>query len=346
MNNEIKLDANGLCVSYDPAMAEAIRTRIKLPAHLGFRNDAEESIFFARQLEHIKTQVWEVLYPQMKARDLVPVSTVADPADEYITYDQYDKMGMARVVRDYAKDFARIDVSGKQFTANVVSIGDGFGYSVQELRASRKTGKPLDQKRAAAAQEAQRRLENFLVWYGNPQDNQYGVLSHPNIGSVTLPDDGAGSSTLFSDKTPLQILRDLNTIANNAFVVTHGIESSDTMLVSPAIWTLISTTPISNLATKTILQFFLENSPTIKKVDWLFELELYNPTYPGTQAGSHDSILAFRRDPMKLTMEVTQDFEMFPPQEQGMEFVVPCHSRYGGVLIYKPLSITRADDCL
>lgn len=342
---EIKLDENGLCVSYDPAMAEAVR-RIRFPEHLGFRNDADESIFFARQLEHIKTQVWEVSYPAMKARDLVPVSTVADPADEYITYDQYDKMGMARVVRDYAKDFARIDVSGKQYTSKVVSLGDGFGYSVQELRASRKTGKPLDQKRAAAAQEAQRRVENFLVWFGNPADGQYGVLSHPNIGTVTIPSDGAGSSQSFSDKTPLQILRDLNLIANHAFVVSKGIEQSDTLLVSLDIYTLISTTPISNLATKTILQFFQENNPFITKVDWLNELTLYNPTYPGTQAGSADSILAYKRDPMKLTMEIPQDFEMFPPQESGMEFVVPCHSRYGGAVIYKPLSVTRADNCL
>ena len=117
-------------LNYDPEMLRVIQ---KNSVHL----DAEESIFFARQLEHIKTQVWEVLYPLMKARDLIPVSTVADPADEYITYDQYDKMGLARVVRDYAKDFSRIDVSGKQYTAKVVSIGDGFG-----LQRAGTSGKP------------------------------------------------------------------------------------------------------------------------------------------------------------------------------------------------------------
>ena len=319
---------------HDPAILAAIR---KNSVHL----DADESIFFARQLEHIKTTVFEVAYPLMKARDLIPISTEADPADEWITYDMYDKMGLARVVRDYAKDFSRIDVSGKQFFAKVVSLGDGFGYSVQELRASRKTGKPLDQKRAAAAQEAARRLENWLAWFGNAEDDQQGLLNHSNINIVSVTTDGSGSSGLWSKKTPQQILRDLNQIAWNAFIQTKGIEMSDTILVSPAIWALLTTTMVSTLATKTILQFFRESNPQIKSVEWLNELSLY-PL--GT--GSYDSVFAYTRDPMKVTLEIPQDFEMFPPQEEGMEFKVPCHSRFGGVLMPKPMSASRADNIL
>jgi hypothetical protein len=31
-------------------------------------------------------------------------------------------------------------------------------------------------------------------------------------------------------------------------------------------------------------------------------------------------------------------FEQLPVQEKGLEYVVNCHSRIGGVLIYYPLS--------
>jgi len=31
-------------------------------------------------------------------------------------------------------------------------------------------------------------------------------------------------------------------------------------------------------------------------------------------------------------------FEQLPVQERGLEYVVPCHSRIGGVIIYYPLS--------
>ena len=167
-----------------------------------------------------------------------------------------------------------------------------LGYSVQELRASRKTGKPLDQKRAAAAQEAARRLENWFAWLGNADDNQYGILTDPNVNRVTIASDGAGASKLFSTKTPQQILRDLNQVAWAAFILTMGIEMSETVSVSPAIAALISTTMVSNLATKTILQLLQECNPQIKTVDWLNELTSFS--------GGYNAMFAYHRDPMKV----------------------------------------------
>ena len=32
-------------------------------------------------------------------------------------------------------------------------------------------------------------------------------------------------------------------------------------------------------------------------------------------------------------------FTQYPPQERGLEFVVPCESRYGGIITYYPLSL-------
>ena len=49
--------------------------------------------------------------------------------------------------------------------------------------------------------------------------------------------------------------------------------------------------------------------------------------------------MADRRDPMALTLEIPQDFEQFEEQMRNLEYVVPCHSRCGGVLIYYPLSV-------
>ena len=50
-------------------------------------------------------------------------------------------------------------------------------------------------------------------------------------------------------------------------------------------------------------------------------------------------MIAYRRDPDAFTLEIPQMFEQLPVQERGLEFVVPCHSRIGGVIIYYPLSM-------
>ena len=53
-------------------------------------------------------------------------------------------------------DLPRADVKGKPTTAYVKSVGDSYGYSVQEMRASRLAGKSLDVRKAEAARYAER----------------------------------------------------------------------------------------------------------------------------------------------------------------------------------------------
>src|ERR1019366_1425529 len=89
------------------------------PAHFGPSSgvtgavlDSNESTSFLRQLEYIKTQVQEVEYENLKARLVIPVSHEADPGAEYITWRQFDKTGIARLIRDYSDDLPRVDVLG------------------------------------------------------------------------------------------------------------------------------------------------------------------------------------------------------------------------------------------
>ena len=112
--------------------------------------------------------------------------------------------------------------------------------------------------------------------------------------------------------------------------------SPDTLLLPLEHFHLAATTKLATPSDKTALMYFLETSPYVKSVEWLEELN-------GAGSGSTDVIMAYKRDPRKLTLEVPQDFEQLPPQERGLEFVVPCHQRCGGVIVYKPLSIAKGE---
>lgn len=297
--------------------------------------DADESVFFLRQLEHIQTKLLEIEYPEYKARAILPIDTEADPADERITYRMYDKVGSAKLIRDYSRDLPRVDVLGKEYTAIVQSLGDSFGYSIQELRAARKTGYPLEARKANAAKEAALREENRLALFGDSDAGLVGFLAHPNATQLLVPADGTGGSTLWKDKTPEQVLRDLNNVTTLAVDLTNGVEIPDTLLLPIAAYTLVSTKKLG-IESETILSFFLKASPYVKNVETLVELK-------GAGNGGTNRAVCYKRDPMKLAMQIPQDFEMFPPQEKGLEFEVPCHSRFGGVIVYKPLSIVYAD---
>lgn len=299
--------------------------------------DAQETIFFERELEKVKAKTYDKKYPELKIRKLVPVNSDVDPGAETITYYQYDQVGMAKIVESYAKDFPRVDVRKKKFTSPVESLGDSYGYSIQDIRKARMAGIPLEQRKANTARKAMMQAEDQIGAFGDADSGLGGLFNNANTPEYTLPADGTGASKKFKDKTPAQILRDLNGMVNSVVDLTNGVEFVDTLLLPVAVYTLVSSTPRSDNSDTTILQYFMRNNPFIQNVDHYHKLK-------GAGAGATDRAFAYRRDPDVLTLEIPQDFEQFPPQEEGMEFVIYCHERFGGVIIYYPLATVFADD--
>jgi len=298
--------------------------------------DANESVFFLRELDFVKSKSYDVQYPELKARTLIPVSFEAGAGAETITYEQYDQVGMAKIVSSYADDLPRADIKGKEFTARVRSLADSYGYNIQEVRAAKMAGKPLEQRKSNAAKRAMMQKEDSIAALGDADHGLIGFVNHPNISSTTLPNDGTGASTLWANKTPAQIIRDLNKVANFIVENTKEVELPNTLLLPVEKYNYIASTPIGDNADKTILKFFLDNSPYIKEVIPWNKLK-------AAGAGGLDRMIAYDKNPEKLTLEIPQDFEQLDVEQRGLEFLVPCHSRCGGVIIYYPLSVAYAD---
>jgi hypothetical protein len=300
--------------------------------------DSNESMFLQRQLDYIKSQTYDIKYAELKARKLIPVSSEADPGAEKIFYRQYDQSGLAKIVANYGDDLPRADVSGKEFSANVKTLGDSYGYNVIEMRNAAYGNVPLEQRRSNAARRAIAQLENSIAFFGDTASGLLGFFNAPNITSVSIPNDGTGASKAWSTKTPDQILRDMNLIANTVVSTSLGIEIPDTMLLPLVNYNYVASTARSANSDTTILNYFLQNNPYIKEVEWVNELATAG-------SGSVTRSMAYRRSPEVLTMEVPSDFEQLELQILNLEYKVPCIERFAGVLVYYPLAIAFGDGC-
>ncbi len=300
------------------------------------RLDANESAFFKRETEYIKTQTYDVKYKALKAFDLIPVSGEAGPAASEITWRQFAAVGLAKIVQDYAKDFPRVDVYGTETTVKVKSLGDSYGYSIQEIRQSQMTNKRLDQRRAETARRAIDELTNTIALTGDSNSGLQGLLNYPGITEATIPADGTGASKTFASKTPDQIIRDVTNLVNAVVATTNGREQPDTWLLPITQYNDIATRRVSSVSDTTVLEYILRTSPYIKKIDWLSELATAG-------AGGTTRMLLYVRDPRNLTLEIPQPFEQFDPQQEGMAYSIPCHARVGGVIVYYPLSVSFGD---
>jgi hypothetical protein len=299
--------------------------------------DANESQYFARELEHVKTKTYDIKYPELKATGLIPVSGEAGPGAESITYQQFDQVGMAKIIADYADDLPRSDVKGKEFTSVIRSVGGSYGYSLQEIRAATMAKKPLVTRKAASARRANDQLVDQIAWFGDTVNNLPGLLSNANIPEVAAGTGGSLSpNTLWAGKDGNEIVDDLNNLANSVIDVTKGIEVPDTLLLPIAQFSLIATKRMADGTDTTVLEFFMKNSPSIKRVEWVSQLK-------GAGTNGVDVAIVYKNSPENLTLEIPQPFEQLNVQQRGLEFIVPCHSRIGGVLIYYPLSLAKME---
>lgn len=300
--------------------------------------DEGESIFFARELEHLKAKSYDKKFPFLKARLLFPLDFTANAGAETITYEQYDQVGMAKIISNYADDLPRADVKGKEFTSRVRTLADSYGYNYDEIQAARMAGKPLAERKANAAKRAIAILENKIAFFGDETHNLQGLLSNQNIQEVTIAADGAGASKTFASKvgSPDLIIRDITGLFTAVHDVSKGVETADTLLLPLNQYNLLANTPRKEGSDMSVMKWVMDNNPHLKEIVWVDEMK-------GAGAGASDKMVAYRRDPDAITMEIPSEFKQLPVQEKNLEYIVPCHERLGGVLIYYPLSVAYAD---
>lgn len=329
-------------MNYDKADVKSLRSGTICIGMVGgetrFDSVEQASIFFARELDYIKTETYDIEHPEMTALVLFPVSSEVPEGAESFTYYSYDKTGMAKIINNYATDLPRADVKGEPHTGYVKSLGDSYGYSVQEMRASKMAGKSLDARKGESARYAMDYAVNKIAWAGDKKHKLMGILSEDNdipkyvLSSVT-GEDGK-EHTEFKYKNADQILDDINGMQAYTSRLTKNVEKPDTLVLPANVYIDLSTRRIPDTET-TVLKFILDHAPYLKEIREANELQAestdINPT------GSNVGFL-FTNSEKKMTLEIPMHFYQYPLQEKGLEIEIPCEERVAGMVIYYPLS--------
>jgi len=296
--------------------------------------DAEQGAFFARELEYIKARTYDVQYAELKARMLFPVSNDGGKGVDTITYRTYDQVGTAKIINAYADDLPRADVAGKETTIPVRSVGSSYGYNLDEIQSAQLVGRPLDQRRANAARRAVEQVVNDVAFFGSDADGLPGFFSNPNIptGSVVNP----GSGTEWVNKTPDQIIFDINAVLGDVWEGTAMIESANKIMIPPAQWNYIASTPRASNSDTTIASFVGDASPFLGSAADIVPVNECSTQFNAVI--TNDVMVAYTMSPDKLQLEIPVEMEWMPVQQKNLEFVVPGRLRLGGLNVYYPLS--------
>lgn len=300
--------------------------------------DVDGAVFFARELTKIEARVYRVQYPELKARLLIPVSNEGGPGVQHIGYRIFDRVGMAKVINSYkSDDIPMTDISAREKLAKVYTIATAFGYSVEDIDAAQMAGMPLESEKAEASRKSVEEKINKIAFNGDDEYELMGLLNNPNIPTGNVV-NGAKGSPQWATKTPGEILFDILDLFGDIVDSTNEVEVPDTLLLPISQKTLLLQ-PRSDTSDKTVLQWLVENIPWLKSVDDVIGV----PQLKGAGAGGKDVMVAYRRDPEKLTLRIPLEVEIRAPQLRDLYFRSIVRARTGGVVVRFPMSLRFAE---
>ena len=315
----------------------------------------DEGIFFQRQLEYIQAQSFDVLYPDLKGRDLFALNTEGGEGINTITYRSYDKRGETAIIAGKATDLPRGDISGKEYSISVKTLGNAFGYSRQELASAKVTGMPLEARKAEATRRSYEEKVNQLIFFGDVENNLHGFFNGPASApaltaarSVVAGSAVSNATQWRTDKTPDEIIADLTSACVSMYADTLMLFRPDTMIMSVANKQLLMNTPRSVQSDMSIMSWFLQNNDFITSADQIKDVNEVAGIYPDPTGSISAEIkpgngfegftvVASGADNMRVREPFP--YMHLPVQYRGLEFEINCYGRFAGVEMIRPAAV-------
>ncbi|MAL98271.1 MAG: DNA-binding protein [Alteromonadaceae bacterium] len=314
-------------MNYDAADLAAV---MEGKERLGIERE-DEGIFLARQLDFVKARIYEVQTPNLTGLQLVPVSTEVPEWAESFTYRTYDEVGMAKFISNYADDLPRVDVTGKEETLKLKSIGDAYGYSLDEMRLANAMGTNLAERKGRTARRAIDQLVNKVALVGDTAHGFYGFTNHPNLGETAVTGDWTVAAT-----TGDAILADLLAMYDAVLVQSYDNHAPNTLAVAPTRRSaLVSKNVNSGGQFQSVWSAFQAIHPGVTMIAST-ELE------PTADNSNVSTAVMYERDVDNLSIEVPRPFEQLPAEKRNLEMVIDCIAKCSGVAIYRPLALTKS----
>lgn len=321
------------------ALAQLIAPEFPQCTRLDAAPIANATMFLERQLTYIRSKTETVRYAPLNALKYLPKATDIPIDANDFTYFVYDKTGKARISNTNSKDIPRIDVNAHEVKGSCLSIAASYGYTVTDLRQAARLNMPLttiksDACGAAIAQGVDEILRlGVLSTTGQTSTNLGGFVNCSDIGSsLTMHNWFHTSST--TRATPEEMVNDLNVLCTKPQIDTKQVYMVDSLIISPEMYAVAQMTKMSSASSVSVLKYFLENWGGPMKIDQWWALS--SGQIPGVS--SYHRAIAYANRPDVLEAVVPIEFEQFPAQQEGLEYVINCHARCGGVKIYQPVA--------
>lgn len=223
-----------------------------------------------------------------------------------------------------------------------------LSWSIPELMSAEKLGRPIDQQKYAGMQLKWNMDNDAQVYVGDSDLNQVGLFNNDANVTHNAVANGALGSPLWSQKTPDEILADVNQLLSTTWGSSGWAVIPNQLRLPPDQYSYILSQKVSNAGNISILQFLRENNLVrastggdlnIQPVKWLVGAGTGGTI--GTQDG-HNRMAAYNDDVNYVRYPITL-LQRTPIENRGLYQITTYWCRLGQVEFVYPETISYAD---
>lgn len=299
----------------------------------------DQGIFFAEQLKYLETELYRVEYAELMDKQLFDVDESIPPGFTIGAYRTMDLRGKANWLNGAAKDLPRADVSSKETIYPIKTVGNSFGYDILEIEAARVAGVPLETERSNAAAFIVEQELDAAIFNGVPDLGIIGLLTNTDVPNIQAANNAGATSREWADKTPDEILADVNGAFSQTAADTLGKERPSKMGVPILQFNDIATRRLGSVSDTTVLEYLVSKSPYLSSMDDVKSLHYFT----GAGTGATDMFMIWDPNPVKVQAKIPLDTTIMSDlaQMDGLEIVTPVIARFGGTIIRYPKSMRK-----
>jgi hypothetical protein len=293
------------------------------------RLDASLVAVAEKELEYLRGQSFDILYPELKWSRLIPVDTSVPPGAETIAYEQWDESGEAKIIANGADDLPLADAAKGRFSNRTVVVGAAYKVTQEDLLRAQMAGTSIDNRRQRAAVNSIGRLLDKIAALGDAASGVKGLLTHDQVPVIA-------ATAAWSTLTATQLVSELHRLEDNVWSSTYEQLTPDTLILPTTQMQLIRRSYMSIDNMETVLQRFLKNAAFIKNIEsWA------RASTAGV--GGVPRAMAYKRDPAMLQMAFPVPLRQLPAQPRNLALLTPLFSKLGGLEYYYPKSAIYMD---
>jgi len=300
-------------------------------------DDGTGLAFLQGQLSYIESKLYEKKYKEITYPQIIPISNEAGEWATSITYYFMDGRTIGEFVGSKTLDTPIAEVGTKEVIVKIELGAIGYEYSHEELRQAIYLNRPLTDMKASACRRGYEEHAQRVSMFGDTEHNLPGFLNNTNVTAATVVNPGSG--TEWVNKSPDEILFDINDFMGDIYVDTLQVESANKLLLPTAQWNLLSTTYRATNSDMTLLKALVSSSPYLTS-----EADVIaTPELTGAGAGGTDRMMAYDMNIEKVVFHIPMPLKFYPPQNKGRGFEIPAEYKLSGVEFRYPGSARYAD---